>query len=70
MDKNTGRNGIINLKNKDLHNMYYVLRLKSDNSRVDNIESNSLDEAKSFYLGRKQMNEKTFDKMYYIESTK
>ena len=50
--------------------MYYVLRLKSDNSRVDNIESNSLDEAKSFYLGRKQMNEKTFDKMYYIESTK
>ena len=49
--------------------MHYVLRLKSDNSRVDNIESNSLEEAKLFYLARKQMNEEIFDKMYIIESS-
>ena len=50
--------------------MNYILRLKTDKSRVDNIESGSFEEAKLFYLGRKQMDEKTFDKMYYIESSK
>ena len=45
----------------------YILRLKSDNSRVDSIPAGSLKEAKQIYMNRKQMNEKTFDSLYNIE---
>ena len=48
--------------------MYYILRLKNDkHSRADRIQANSLEEAKSFYIGRKLLDEETFDKLYDIE---
>ena len=47
--------------------MHYTLRLNSDNSRVDNLESKNIKEAKLFYMGRKHMDEKTFDDLYHIE---
>ena len=45
----------------------YILRLKSDNSRVDSIPAGNLKEAKEIYMVRKQMDEKTFDGLYDIE---
>ena len=49
--------------------MYYILRLKNGGkgSRVDRVESNSLEEAKHFFMERKRMNEKTFNKLYTVE---
>ncbi len=48
--------------------MYYILRLKNEqHSRADRIQANSLEEAKSFYMGRKQMDEKTFNRLYDVE---
>ena len=51
--------------------MYYMLRIKGGGkgSRVDRIESNSLEEAKKFFMNRKQMDEETFDKLYHIEQS-
>jgi hypothetical protein len=48
--------------------MYYILRIKDGGkgSRVDRIESNSLEEAKSFFMSRKQMDEETFNKLYEV----
>ena len=48
--------------------MYYILRLKNGGkgSRVDRIESNSLEEAKIFFMRRKQMDEETFDRLYEV----
>jgi hypothetical protein len=48
--------------------MYYILRLKNveKGSRVDRVESNSLENAKSFFMRRKQMDEETFDKLYEV----
>ena len=45
----------------------YILRLKSDSSRVDGIKANNIEEAKEFFIARKKMDEETFDKLYYIE---
>ena len=43
-------------------------RLKNEeHSRADRIQSNSLKEAKLFYMRRKQMDAETFDKLYIIE---
>ena len=52
--------------------MYYILRLQNTQteSRVDRIESNSLEDAKRFFMERKRMDEKTFDKLYYVEEDK
>ena len=50
---------------------YYILRLKSDNSRVDRIQAKNLKEARENYIMRKQLDEKTFDKLYDVsEDTK
>ena len=47
--------------------MYYILRLKNEeHSRADRIQSNSLKEAKLLYMRRKQMDEKTFNKLYDV----
>jgi len=48
--------------------MHYILRLKNQQHNwADRIQAKSLEEAKSFYMGRKQMDEETFDKLYDIE---
>tara|TARA_B100000131_G_C17576312_1_gene393128 strand:- start:318 stop:476 length:159 start_codon:yes stop_codon:yes gene_type:complete len=48
--------------------MHYILRLKNGGkgSRVDRISSNNLEEAKLFFMSRKQMDEETFDKLYEV----
>ena len=50
--------------------MYYILRLKNGGkgSRIDRINSDSLENAKSFFMQRKQMDEKSFDKLFYVTS--
>ena len=48
----------------------YILRLKSDNSRVDSIPAGSLKEAKQIYMVRKQMDKETFDKLYEVKKNK
>ena len=51
--------------------MYYILRLNNNkNDRVDRIDALSKKEAKSFFMGRKQMNEQTFNHLYHIEKEK
>ena len=51
--------------------MHYIMRLKtkktSGSNRVDRIQADSLIEAKQFFIGRKQMNEEQFDKLYIVE---
>jgi len=48
--------------------MNYILRLNNkNNDRVDCISAKNLDEAKLYYIQRKQMDEKTFDSIYHIE---
>ena len=46
-----------------------MLRIKGGGkgSRVDRIESNSLEEAKKFFMNRKQMDEETFDRLYEVK---
>jgi|TARA_R110000824_G_scaffold320832_2_gene507799 hypothetical protein len=48
--------------------MHYILRIKDGGkgSRIDRIESNSLEEAKSFFMSRKQVDEKTFNNLYEV----
>ena len=49
--------------------MHYIMRLinsKSNKGRVSRIEANNIREAKFFFMGRKRMDEKTFDKLYII----
>ena len=48
--------------------MYYILRLKNGGkgSRVDRVESVSLETAKSFFMERKRMEEETFNKLYEV----
>jgi len=48
--------------------VYYILRLKNGGkgSRVDRIESDTLEEAKLFFMHRKQMNDKTFNNLYEV----
>ena len=45
----------------------YVLRLKSGNTRVDRTKASSLQEAKLFFIGRKRMSEKQFDRLYEVK---
>ena len=47
--------------------MGYILRLNSDNSRVDRIDAQSMEEARLYFIRRKQLDEKVFDKLYKIE---
>ncbi len=47
--------------------IFYVLRLKNENStRVDKTKASTLEEARLFFMGRKRMNEKLFDKLYEV----
>ena len=48
--------------------MYYILRIKGGGkgSRIDRVESNSLEEAKEFFMNRKQMDKETFNKLYEV----
>jgi|TARA_B100000073_G_C23713865_1_gene565205 hypothetical protein len=48
--------------------MYYILRLKNGGkgSRVDRIGASTLEDAKSFFMERKRMDVKTFDKLYEV----
>ena len=51
--------------------MYYILRLNNkNNDRADSIQAHSLDEARLYYIKRKQLDEKTFDSIYHIEEDK
>ena len=45
----------------------YILRLKTDNSRVDSIPSKSLEEAIEIFIDRKRMDEKTFNNLYEVK---
>ena len=48
--------------------MHYILRLKNGGkgSRVDRIGASTLEDAKLFFMERKRMDEKTFDKLYEV----
>tara|TARA_Y100000310_G_scaffold30542_1_gene29020 strand:- start:360 stop:530 length:171 start_codon:yes stop_codon:yes gene_type:complete len=48
--------------------MTYVLKLKNPmGEQADTIQAKSLDEAKTFYMARKQLDKKTFNKIYKVE---
>ena len=47
--------------------MYYILRLNEGDARVDRIQSSSLEQAKIFFMQRKQMDKTTFESLYHIE---
>jgi len=50
--------------------MYYILKNKLDDSRIDRIQSSSLKKAKEFFRLRKQMDEDTFNKLFYVSIDK
>ena len=47
--------------------MFYTLRGKTDKGRVDRIQSSSLEEAILFFMRRKQLDEETFHKLFFVE---
>ena len=47
--------------------MFYILRGKSDKGRIDRIQSSSLEEATLFFIKRKQLDEETFHKLFFVE---
>ena len=48
----------------------YILRLNRDSSRVDRINANNMEEAKEFFMARKQMDSETFNKIYSVQEDK
>ncbi len=44
----------------------YKLILKSTKEQIDRIKASGLEEAKSFYIARKQIDEKTFNKIFEV----
>ena len=44
----------------------YTLRLKSDKSRVDSIKAKDMKEARFIFMTRKQMDKKSFDRIYEV----
>ena len=49
--------------------MYYALKLKNHSKEtIDRIQASSLEEARAFYIARKQMTPKQFDKLYIVEA--
>jgi len=48
--------------------MYYVLKLKSNDEQIDRIKSDNTENAKMFFMTRKQMDEESFDKLFYVTS--
>ena len=55
-----------------MSSMHYVLRLKNikdsrESNRVSVCEANSIEEATSFFIQRKQTDSKTFNKLYIVE---
>ena len=49
---------------------FYILRLKNGNTRVDRVKASTLEDAKLFFMGRKLMNKKQFDKLYTVSEDK
>tara|TARA_Y100001937_G_scaffold9095_1_gene11212 strand:+ start:448 stop:603 length:156 start_codon:yes stop_codon:yes gene_type:complete len=47
--------------------MIYELLLKSSDEAIDRIHSDSLENATLFFIRRKQMDEKTFNKLYEVK---
>ena len=49
--------------------MHYILRIKDGGkgSRIDRHPAESLEEATLFFMSRKQMDRKTFDKLYEVK---
>tara|TARA_B100001250_G_scaffold164154_1_gene141180 strand:+ start:320 stop:481 length:162 start_codon:yes stop_codon:yes gene_type:complete len=45
----------------------YCLILKSTNEIVGRISSTSLEQARLFFMGRKKMNQKNFNKIYEVK---
>lgn len=45
----------------------YILILKGADEVVDKIQSSSLEQAKLFFMQRKQMSEEQFDKLYEVK---
>ncbi len=45
----------------------YCLKLKNTDEIIDRISSASLEQAKLFFMARKQMTEKQFDKLYEVK---
>ena len=45
----------------------YKLLLKDSDEVIDRIKSVSLEQAKLFFINRKQMKEKAFDKIYEVK---
>tara|TARA_R110002020_G_scaffold252936_1_gene466734 strand:+ start:219 stop:425 length:207 start_codon:yes stop_codon:yes gene_type:complete len=48
--------------------MKFELLSKSDNEVIDVIESNSIDGAKAYFMARKVLEEKDFDKMFRVKA--
>ena len=48
----------------------YKLVLKSSQEQIDRIEAIGLEQAKDFFVHRKQMDEKTFDNLYDVVEEK
>ena len=48
--------------------MHYVLKLKSTDEQIDKKSSDNLENAKTFFMKRKQMDEESFDKLFYVTS--
>ena len=49
---------------------YYILRLKSDDTRVDRAKASNLEDAITFFIKRKQLDRDTFNKLYKVSEDK
>tara|TARA_B100001939_G_C16738270_1_gene528573 strand:+ start:81 stop:236 length:156 start_codon:yes stop_codon:yes gene_type:complete len=47
--------------------MKYMLVIKSSGETIDRIKSDSHKNAYNFFIGRKQMNEEAFNKLYEVK---
>jgi hypothetical protein len=47
--------------------MKYMLVIKSSGETIDRIKSDNHENAYNFFIGRKQMNEEAFNKLYEVK---
>ena len=47
--------------------MKYILIVKGNNEAIDRVTSDSYDMAYNFFVGRKQMDKITFNKLYEVK---
>tara|TARA_A100001515_G_C4563490_1_gene207371 strand:+ start:287 stop:451 length:165 start_codon:yes stop_codon:yes gene_type:complete len=45
----------------------YTLLLKNNTEIIDKVSAKNLEEAKFFFMNRKQMNEETFNNLYEVK---